>query len=339
MKKYDTLVYILRAQPLHNAHVETIRRATYLARQVIIIVGSAKQPRTYKNPFTSHERELMIKSALETVGDKTCSIRVEHNIDTIYNDPAWAIRVQAIVAKHTLGLTKIGIIGHKKADTEAYLSMFPQWQSEEIPELEPLNATKIRDLYFRDDVNMNFIKHVVPTNTFEFLMNFKNTRDYRDVVAEREFIENYKKQYASYPYPPTFVTVDSIVLCSGNVLLVERRGFPGKGLLALPGGFLAQDELIIDGAIRELREETRIKVPAAVLKGSVKSAKVFDHPNRSQRGRTITHCFLIELSDRELPKVKGSDDAAFAKWYPLGEVDSEKMFEDHYQIIKDMVGF
>ena len=52
-KKYDTLVFIGRFQPVHNAHLEIIRRATTLARQVVIIVGSANQPRTYKNPFTS----------------------------------------------------------------------------------------------------------------------------------------------------------------------------------------------------------------------------------------------------------------------------------------------
>ena len=94
-KKYDTLVYIGRFQPIHSAHVETIRRATQLARQVIIIVGSANQARTYKNPFTSAERQCMIVDALrDSEGENNASIRIEHNIDTIYNDQAWMIRVQ-----------------------------------------------------------------------------------------------------------------------------------------------------------------------------------------------------------------------------------------------------
>jgi bifunctional NMN adenylyltransferase/nudix hydrolase len=47
---------------------------------------------------------------------------------------------------------------------------------------------------------------------------------------------------------------------------------------------------------------------------------------------------LIELPEGDLPKVKGADDAKTAEWYPIGEIDSSKMFEDHYQIIQDLVG-
>lgn len=53
-----------------------------------------------------------------------------------------------------------------------------------------------------------------------------------------------------------FVTVDSIVLKSGHVLLVRRKSAPGKNLFAFPGGYLQQNESLVDCAIRELREET-----------------------------------------------------------------------------------
>ena len=62
-KKYDTLVLIGRFQPFHNAHLEIIKRSTALCDKLIVITGSAAQPRTYKNPFTSQEREQMIKAA------------------------------------------------------------------------------------------------------------------------------------------------------------------------------------------------------------------------------------------------------------------------------------
>lgn len=337
-KKYDTLVYIGRFQPIHSAHIEIIRQATLLARQVIIIVGSAKQPRTYKNPFTSAEREIMIRSATAELGDRQCSIRIEHNTDTVYNDQAWAARVQEIVNKHTAGLKTIGIIGHDKDDSSEYLKFFPQWELEDVGLLEPLDATNIRELYFRKSVNMHFIKDVVPDSTYQFLNNFKNTHDFKQLVNEREFVEKYKSQFAGLRYPPIFVTTDAVVIQSGHVLLVERKSEPGKGLLALPGGFLNQKERIIDGVIRELKEETKIKLPEAVIRGSVKKTEVFDYPNRSDRGRTITHACLIEFPPGELPKVKGSDDAKMAKWYEIGSLDSSKMFEDHYQIIHCMLG-
>lgn len=83
----------------------------------------------------------------------------------------------------------------------------------------------------------------------------------------------------------------------------------------------------------------RIKVPEPVLKGSIKQSKVYDDPHRSERGRTITHAFYIELERQpEPPKVKGCDDAARAQWVPLGELDPRKMFEDHYFIVQDLVG-
>ena len=187
---------------------------------------------------------------------------------------------------------------------------------------------------------MNFIKSVVPDTTFEFLSNFKNSGDYEQVICEREFVANYKKQYSSLPYPPTFVTTDAVVICSGHVLMIKRRAEPGKGLWALPGGFLdAETDVSMESCmLRELKEETGIKVPVPVLKGSIADNKVFDAIGRSTRGRTITHAFKIILPDGELPKVKGQDDAEKARWVPIGELDSSVCYEDHYEIIQHFLG-
>jgi bifunctional NMN adenylyltransferase/nudix hydrolase len=218
--------------------------------------------------------------------------------------------------------------------------MFPQWGFEEIELLEPLDATDIRDLYFKNDVNMKFIQGVVPRTTYDFLEQFRTTEEYQQIIREREFVANYKKQYASLPYPPIFSTADSVVICSGHVLMIKRRAEPGRGLWALPGGYVNAntDKSVEDAAIRELREETMIKVPAPVLRGSIVRSKVFDAIDRSPRGRIITHAFHIQLPDGDLPKVKGSDDAEKARWVPIAEVKSEECFEDHYEIIQHFLG-
>ena len=336
-KPYGTLVLIGRFQPLHNAHLEIIKRCTALTDNLVIITGSAKQPRTYKNPFTSQEREQMIKAA---TGGLSMRIHVEENIDTMYNDQAWAVRVQGIVSKYRILGTKTAIIGHKKDDSSFYLDMFPQWDYVDVEEIEPLSAVNIRDLYFKRNANMAFIKGVVPESTFVYLDAFKDTAEYEQIIREREFVENYKKQYASLPYPPIFSTADSVVICSGHVLMIKRRAEPGKGLWALPGGYVNAntDKTVLDAAIRELREETLIKVPAPVLRGSIVDNRVFDAVDRSPRGRIITHCFKIQLPDGELPKVKGSDDAEKARWVPIAEVKSEECFEDHYDMVMWAVG-
>jgi bifunctional NMN adenylyltransferase/nudix hydrolase len=336
-KKYDTLVLIGRFQPFHNAHLEIVKRATALCNKLVIVVGSARQPRTYKNPFTFEERAQMIRYA--TMG-LSLQINIEPNIDTIYNDQAWAVRVQQAVALHTKPGERVGIIGHKKDDSSFYLDMFPQWGYEDVELVEFLSAVNIRDLYFKQDLNFNFLRSVVPDSTMGFLQEFVKSPEYAQIIREREFVANYKKQYASLPYPPIFSTADAVVIQSGHVLMIRRRAEPGKGLWALPGGYVNAntDKSVEDAAIRELREETGIKVPAPVLRGSIVRSRVFDAIDRSPRGRIITHAFYIQLPDGDLPKVKGMDDAEKARWVPIAEVRSEDCFEDHYEILQHFLG-
>jgi bifunctional NMN adenylyltransferase/nudix hydrolase len=161
--------------------------------------------------------------------------------------------------------------------------------------------------------------------------------DIPTIKQEYKMVKKYKEAWKAAPFPPTFMTVDAIVVQSGHILLVKRGDMPGKGLWALPGGFLNQEETMLDGAIRELKEETKIKVPVPVLKGSIKESKTFDAPNRSSRGRTITQAFFIDLGVGELPKVKGADDAEKAFWVPFNQVKQEKMFEDHFHIIDNFI--
>jgi bifunctional NMN adenylyltransferase/nudix hydrolase len=336
-KKYDTLVLIGRFQPFHNAHLEIIKRCTALTNQLVIIVGSANQPRTYKNPFTFQDRRRMIYEATRGMD---MNIYIEPNVDTLYNDQAWAVRVQGIVSKYAKVGGKTAIIGHKKDESSFYLDMFPQWGYENVEEIEPLSAVNIRDLYFKRNANMAFIQGVVPQTTFDFLTEFWKTEPFEQVVREREFVEKYKQQYASLPYPPIFSTADAVVVQSGHVLMIRRRSEPGKGLWALPGGYVnANTDKSVEAAmLRELREETKIRVPEPVLKGSIVRSKVFDAIDRSPRGRIITHAFYIQLPDGELPKVKGSDDAEKARWVPIAEVRSDECFEDHYEILQHFVG-
>lgn len=338
--KYNVVVLIGRFQPVHNAHIELLRKASAMADTVVIVVGSAHQPRTFKNPFTSDERESMLYWAIDKLCSNTTRFYVEHNIDTVYNDTAWATRVQSLVAKHTKPGDRIAIIGHEKDESSFYLSMFPQWGREEVELIEPLNATNVRDLFFQEDFNLKFLQGVVPETTVDFLKKFAETDAFTQVVREREFIANYRKQFASLPFPPIFVTSDAVVVQSGHVLMVKRRSEPGRGLWALPGGFVNAytDSSVEAAALRELKEETGIKVPTPVLRGNIKASRVFDAVNRSARGRTITHAFHIALPDGPLPKVKGSDDALCAKWIPVAEIKSEECFEDHYEILTWAIG-
>jgi bifunctional NMN adenylyltransferase/nudix hydrolase len=337
-KKYDNAVVIMRAQPLHNAHLELINRAAELAKNVIILLGSSKQPRTFKNPFTFSERCGMILRSIKL--DPAVQVYIEPLVDIPYNDQVWVLNVQDIVAECTHG-NSICLLGHNKDSSTGYLKMFPQWSFEDFDNVaNQLNATDIRDLYFKRPYNQDYIKGVVPDNVLEFLNEFHDTPDYNDILEEKEFIEKYKQQFAGLQYAPVFVTVDCLIIQSGHVLMIKRRSNPGKNLMALPGGYLnaGTDRSLLDAAIRELKEETGIKVPEPVLRGSIIQSKVFDAIDRDPRGRVITHAFHIELPAGPLPKVKGMDDALKAKWVPLSEITSENCYSDHAEIIKVLVG-
>jgi ADP-ribose pyrophosphatase YjhB (NUDIX family) len=62
-----------------------------------------------------------------------------------------------------------------------------------------------------------------------------------------------------FPSAP-LVGVGAVVVAEGRVLLVRRGREPLKGHWSLPGGLLELGESLIDGVVREVREETGLAV-------------------------------------------------------------------------------
>lgn len=344
-KLYDAIVFIGRFEPPHMGHDDVF--TTALSRltstgKLVILVGSSYQPRTPKNPFTYDERKQMIQKMLQRFPGR---IEIRPLRDHPYTDQRWVEEVQRTVQQATPAAQSVALIGHAKDASSYYLQMFPQWDLISHEMNEQISATDLRQLFFSPDLSSRYWKGVVDDSAFAFMEAFKTTSDYQTLLNEYQLLRRYHESWKSAPYAPTFVTVDAVVVCAGHVLLVERGAAPGKGLMALPGGFLDQKEWLIDAMVRELREETRLRVPDPVIRGSVTTTRVYDRPDRSARGRTITHAFLVELPSTAsssthqtlLPKVKGSDDARDAKWVPIAEIQEQNMFEDHYAILQDLL--
>ena len=366
---YDLAVFIGRFQPFHNGHLFCVRTALKYARFLMIVIGSANEARRPDFlPFTAQERQRMIEACLTPEERQRIVFKYSEDVGNI---EIWSEQVQGLAAEavEELGLyalpggPKITLVGHSKDNSSYYLKSFPMWESVKVPAHSELSATQIRLVYFAADENnvrgwLNSTgREVMPHQVVNWLQDFMHTGYYKSLVAEWQVALSYRAAWKDAPYPPIFVTLDGCIIQAGHVLLVERKAMPGKGQWALPGGFLEQTEYLVEGCIRELREETKLRVPEAVLRGSHIATQVFDAPFRSMRGRTITHCFLFHLQPKApernkgetdadysarlrealaLPKVKGMDDAAKAKWWPLDKVRRDMMFEDHYQIIQTM---
>ena len=349
--KADFGVFIGRFQPLHIGHEQVIRDALERVGKLIVLVGSSNAARTPRNPFTFAEREHMLRAsfAYEMAQGR---LIVEPLHDHYYSDTAWVTEVQRRV--HQLVLREgnpdgfaangtkdfsIALAGYGKDSSSYYLKLFPEWGSVQIDSQHgTFGASDIRARLFQriPDVPASILSKGVA----EQLHDFTRTEVFRDLLAEREYLDAYPQEWGEGP----FVTADAVVIQGGHILLVERGQLPGKGLLALPGGFVGKDERIRDAVIRELREETAIgdakgPIPPAMLASFIEDSetRVFDAPQRSLRGRIITHAFLFRLPDRrELATVKGGDDAAHARWYRLGELQPDMLFEDHWSIIEQM---
>jgi len=345
VRDFDLLAYIGRFQPFHNGHKHVIDIALERAERVAVVIGSHDKPRSPRNPWYTHERAEMIRACYSP--SEQARLLFVPQVDHTYNLDKWLAGVTTGVytaawIKWKPDAWKIGLIGFDKDDTSFYLHHFPQWNPVYYDPRKIINATDIRRSYFDMNNSLPAVyaeRDVLPPATLEFMQKFAVTYDYLDVRDEWKAIEAYKRAWAFSPFAPTFQTADAIVVQAGHVLLVQRDTAPGKGLWALPGGFVNPGEKVKDAALRELKEETKIRISGAQLRGSIVAQRMFDDPNRSERGRTVTQAYLIRLNEKTLPKVEGASDARQAKWVPLGQLTRTNMFEDHFDIIEAMVAF
>lgn len=346
VKKYDLAIFIGRMAPLHNAHLDNIRLADQIADRVVVILGSANAPCDERNPFSNRDRSFMVEAA--TIHDGIKGVGISFINDMPSND-LWAAEVMRLSTRYITGIKnpKVAIVGHKKDDSSFYLDLFPTWDFIESGAKmhgdEEMAATKIREYMFEG--NFDDAGPMMPYGVWDYVnRRFIGSDMFRELLAEYNFHKAYPAQRRA-KYPINDVTADAVVLCKSHILLIRRKNIPGKGKLALPGGFVNTNETVEDAALRELDEETKLHVPEKVLRKSIIDEKRFDNPKRSLRGRLMTFAFTFKIDtnhDGSLPRVYGSDDADKAFWVPISEIaapeSAAEFFEDHHNIIMTMIG-
>lgn len=115
-----------------------------------------------------------------------------------------------------------------------------------------------------------------------------------------------------------------------GVVMVRRGHPPFVGALALPGGFVDDDETLERAAVREMEEETGVVVAEA----SVLEVGAFGRPGRDPRGRNVSVAFVALLPGTV--GIRGGDDAAWAGVVGVraGQPDTDELVAfDHRDVL------
>lgn len=332
----NVAVLIGRWQILQNGHLTLLRKALEIAPKLVIVIGSAYRARDAHNPFTWEERKQLWESVLTEEERSRVSFLP---VRDYYNDERWNATVRQGVARLTAPGDRIALIGYRKDATSYYLGQFPGWELIEVEPTVDISATDLRRVYFESSDMASAIavlRSYVAEGVCSYLEAWSRLPAYRQCAAEHRAVEAYRQKYTA----PFYLTADAVVTTNGHVLLIKRGGEIGRGLWALPGGFLEPRERFYDAAVRELAEETGLRLFSSRFKEALKGQAVFDHPRRSPRGRIVTEAFHFELGDMRLPEVHASSDAKEARWIPIGELPSmeSRLFEDHACILDHFLG-
>ncbi len=117
----------------------------------------------------------------------------------------------------------------------------------------------------------------------------------------------------------------AIVETDGKILLVKRRYPPYVGAWCLPAGFMEYGETPENCCVREIEEETGLKV---IPKRCFKVYAGDDDP----RTRAVLVIYLVEISGG---KLKPGDDASEAVFFEQTEIPANIAFKSHREALND----
>lgn len=125
-----------------------------------------------------------------------------------------------------------------------------------------------------------------------------------------------------------FVTVDVLIVrpfeMEQQILLIKRKNDPFKDCWALPGGFVDENEDLEQAAIRELVEETQVKVSYLEQIGA------FGKPYRDPRGHMVSIAYFGKVAKNTI--AIAADDAKEIGWFSVTNLPS--LAFDHSAIIE-----
>jgi 8-oxo-dGTP diphosphatase len=135
-----------------------------------------------------------------------------------------------------------------------------------------------------------------------------------------------------YPTLP-MVGLLAIVRRDDRFLLVRRAKEPNKGRWGFPGGVQELGETVIDGARRELVEETGLAAAAG------QAIATLDAIDRDDSGGIRYHYTLIVVLMRDVTgDPVAADDAAEVGWFGLADLDRLPVIAAVGPVMRQLLG-
>lgn len=373
-------IYIGRFQPFHKGHKAIVDLTVKMMKPgdtFTIIIGSADQQETERNPLSASQRKEMLSIELEGYPVTILTIN-----DSPYNYDLWIERLCAKMlgfksATHEdfiekqedfiKGFSNICIVGME--NVEEYIDRITKYytyapaehfdlgiSSHVFSELETqtsVHGSSIRSFACSEDRGHleNFysvIKDLVDEKVFAYLktVNFP-------LIVYNAYIKsiNYAAS-TGCKYNSCFMTVDNIVFDKflDQVLLIKRKD---NGKLAIPGGFAEPYMNMKDNALRELEEETSITAKMlkdAFVKIDELEPTLIDAPYRDPRSshkcNFVSAVYVwqskVDALKNFIPYVKAGDDAVDAVWLSKEECENLPagcFHADHKKILCKLLGW
>lgn len=130
-------------------------------------------------------------------------------------------------------------------------------------------------------------------------------------------------------YKNPIPTVDAIIQRESEILLIRRKKDPFANMLALPGGFVNDNEKVEEAIVREIREESTLEIKLLDILG------VYSDPKRDPRKHIMTTVFIAEIIGDKHTEAVAADDASEIVWIDLASSEKYTFGFDHKKIIND----
>jgi len=138
--------------------------------------------------------------------------------------------------------------------------------------------------------------------------------------------------HRAYPIAP-ICAVGAIIFKHDSVLLVQRGNAPGYGKWSIPGGAVHLGESLEDAVIREVREETRLRIRP------IQIGKVVDRIYKDGSGRIQYHFVIVDYLCEVLEgEPQPSSDATAVSYFKMEELTNLDLTEGTAEVVSEIYG-